>query len=97
MPACVLRRSDFSEREPLSFADTLCACGMILPPGGVGFTTAELKRNFMSTVRESGVLCGAKLVHGGRTTQVWDATISAEPPGKLMALFRGTQIILWLK
>lgn len=79
----------------VALADTLCAYGMILPPGANGFTTAELKCNFMSTVREGTVLCEAKLVHGGRTTQVWDATITAEATGKLMALFRCTQIILY--
>lgn len=81
----------------VTLADTLCAYGTRLPEGASGFTTAELKCNFMSTVREGGVLCEAKLVHGGRTTQVWDATITAEATGKLMALFRCTQIILWPK
>jgi len=81
----------------VALADTLCAYGMKLPPGANGFTTAELKCNFMSTVREGTVLCEAKLVHGGRTTQVWDATITAEATGKLMALFRCTQIILYPK
>jgi 1,4-dihydroxy-2-naphthoyl-CoA hydrolase len=32
-------------------------------------------------------------VHGGRTTQLWDATVSA-PDGRLMALFRCTQLVL---
>src|SRR5580693_2464998 len=81
----------------VALADTLCAYGMRLPEGANGFTTAELKCNFMSTVREGVVLCEAKLVHGGRTTQVWDATITAEATGKLMALFRCTQIILYPK
>ena len=81
----------------VTLADTLCAYGTIPPPGAVGFTTAELKCNFMSTVREGTVLCEAKLLHGGRTTQVWDATITAEATGKLMAVFRCTQIILWPK
>ena len=81
----------------VAVADTLCAYGVQLPQGASGFTTAELKCNFMSTIREGAILCEARLVHGGRTTQVWDATITDESSGKLMALFRCTQIILWPK
>ena len=81
----------------VTLADTLCAYGMRLPDGASSFTTAELKCNFMSTIREGAVLCEAKRVHGGRTTEVWDATMTAEATGKLMALFRCTQIILWPK
>ena len=81
----------------VTLADTLCAygTGAVLPEGANGFTTIELKCNFMSTVRDGNVLCEAKLVHGGRTTQVWDATVTAESTGKLMALFRCTQAVLW--
>ncbi len=81
----------------VALADTLCAYGTILPDGANNFTTTELKCNFMSTIREGTVLCEAKLVHGGRTTQVWDATLTAEATGKLMALFRCTQLILYPK
>ncbi len=79
----------------VTLADTLCAYGMRLPEGANGFTTAELKCNFVSTIQSGTVLCEAKLVHGGRTTQVWDATLTAESTGKLMALFRCTQVILY--
>jgi 1,4-dihydroxy-2-naphthoyl-CoA hydrolase len=81
----------------ITLADTLCAYGTRPPEGASGFTTAELKCNFMSTIREGTVLCEARRVHGGRTTEVWDATMTAEASGKLMALFRCTQIILWPK
>lgn len=81
----------------IALADTLCAYGTRPPEGAIGFTTGELKANFISTVQSGGVLCEAKLVHGGRTTQLWDATITAEATGKLMALFRCTQLILWPK
>ena len=81
----------------VALADTLCAYGTNLPQGASGFTTAELKCNFMSTIREGTVLCEARRVHSGRTTQVWDAECTAEATGKLMALFRCTQIILWPK
>jgi 1,4-dihydroxy-2-naphthoyl-CoA hydrolase len=52
----------------VTLADTLCAYGMRLPEGANGFTTAELKCNFVSTIQSGAVLCEAKLVHGGRTT-----------------------------
>lgn len=81
----------------IALADTLCAYGTVPPEGAAGFTTAELKANFMSTVQSGVVLCEARLVHGGRTTQVWDAAITAEATGKLMSLFRCTQMILWPK
>lgn len=81
----------------IALADTLCAYGTVPPEGAVGFTTSELKANFLSTVRSGTVLCEARLVHGGRTTQVWDATLTAEASGKLMCLFRCTQLILWPK
>ena len=70
-------------------------CMMSLPQGAIGFTTIELKANFLSTAREGEVVVGrARLVHGGRTTQVWDAEAVNETSGKTMALFRCTQLIL---
>jgi len=81
----------------LSIADILCAYGVstVWPEGASGFTTAEVKCNFVGTAREGAVLCRAKLLHGGRTTQVWDAEMTNEATGKLMAAFRCTQIILY--
>ena len=35
--------------------------------------------------------------HLGRTTQVWDATVTRHADGKPIALFRCTQMILWPK
>ena len=81
----------------VALADTACGygCVMSLPQGASGFTTAELKANFIGTAREGGVVCDARLVHGGRTTQVWDAEVKSEADGKTIALFRCTQIILY--
>ena len=56
---------------------------------------AEVKCNFVGTAREGAVLCRATLLHGGRTTQVWDAEMRNEATGKLMAVFRCTQIGLY--
>jgi uncharacterized protein (TIGR00369 family) len=79
----------------IGLADTACGYGCILslPEGGIGFTTIELKTNFLRSVRKGAITCEAKLVHGGRTTQIWDATVS-DPDGRPMALFRCTQLIL---
>ena len=66
-----------------------------LPQGATSFTTIELKSNHLGTAREGQVTCVAKPVHLGRTTQVWDATVSAA--GKTIALFRCTQMVLWPK
>jgi 1,4-dihydroxy-2-naphthoyl-CoA hydrolase len=65
-----------------------------LPEGAAGFTTVELKANFLGTALSGGVSCEARLLHGGRTTQVWDAEVKSETTGKIIALFRCTQMLL---
>jgi 1,4-dihydroxy-2-naphthoyl-CoA hydrolase len=81
----------------LSVADILCAYGVSTawPEGASGFTTAEVKCNFTGTLRGGEAICTATLLHGGRTTQVWDARVEDAASGKLMAAFRCTQIILY--
>ena len=81
----------------IALADTSCGYGTFvnLPEGAQSFTTVELKSNFVGTKREGAIACEAELVHGGRTTQVWDATVSDEEDGKPIALFRCTQMILY--
>ncbi len=64
-----------------------------LPDGARGFTTIELKSNFLGTAMEGVVRCECVAEHLGRTTQVWSATVFG-PSGKKMALFRCTQMIL---
>ncbi|MGD9934082.1 MAG: PaaI family thioesterase [Dehalococcoidia bacterium] len=78
-------------------ADTLAGygCTMSLPEGANGFTTIELKSNFLGTVREGAILVVAKLSHGGRTTQVWDAEVRGEANDRVIALFRCTQMVLY--
>ena len=68
---------------------------MSLPEGATNFTTAELKANFIGTALTGRLSCEARLMHGGRTTQVWDAEVKSEASGKTIALFRCTQIILY--
>jgi 1,4-dihydroxy-2-naphthoyl-CoA hydrolase len=79
----------------VTLADTACGYGCMLnmPEGGTGFTTIELKTNFLRSATEGTITCEARLQHGGRTTQLWDATVSG-PDGRPMALFRCTQLIL---
>ena len=80
----------------IALADSSCGygCQVSLPAGASGFTTAELKSNFMGTATAGDVLtCRAWLVHGGRSTQVWDAEV-ADESGRTMALFRCTQMVL---
>lgn len=80
----------------IGMADFLCAAA-IGPhlPDGASFTTLEVKTNFVSSAREGDVVTGeARPVHLGRTTQVWDATVTNSTTGRLMALFRNTQLVL---
>lgn len=81
----------------VALADTLCAYGVstVWPEGASHFTTLELKCNFMGTLQSGAVAATAEMLHGGRTTQVWDARVSNEETGKLLAAFRCTQIILY--
>ena len=81
----------------VTLADTCCGYGTVrtLPEGASGFTTIELKSNFLSTLREGTLRCVAKPVHLGRTTQVWDAEVVPDQGGKTLAHFRCTQMILW--
>jgi 1,4-dihydroxy-2-naphthoyl-CoA hydrolase len=80
----------------VALADTACAygCAVSLPESARGFTTAELKANFLGTALDGGISCEARLLHGGRTTQVWDADVKSEASGKTIAVFRCTQILL---
>jgi uncharacterized protein (TIGR00369 family) len=81
----------------VALADTSSGYGTVasLPEGARGFTTIELKSNFLGTIREGAIACEATLTHGGRTTQVWDARITDEATGRVIALFRCTQLLLY--
>lgn len=82
----------------IALVDSACgyACMASAPEGASGFTTIELKANYLGTAKEGEVVaCKARLVHGGRMTQVWDAEAVNETTGKTMALFRCTQMILY--
>jgi uncharacterized protein (TIGR00369 family) len=81
----------------VGLADTACglATRALLPEGAGGFTTIELKSNYLGTIREGRIDVVATNVHAGRTTQVWDAVVTVAASGKTIALFRCTQSVLW--
>jgi len=80
----------------VALGDTACGfgCTIHLPPGANNFTTVELKNNFIRTATEGTIHCHSQLLHGGRSTQVWDATVT-DDVGRTMALCRCTQMILY--
>jgi uncharacterized protein (TIGR00369 family) len=80
----------------VGLADSACGYGCIasLPEGATGFTTIELKTNFLATALDGTLVAESRRAHGGRTTQVWDATVS-DGDGKSLALFRCTQLLLY--
>jgi 1,4-dihydroxy-2-naphthoyl-CoA hydrolase len=79
----------------VALADTACGygCWLGLAEDGPGFTTIELKTNFLGTATQGTLTCEARRSHGGRTTEVWDASVTG-PTGKTIALFRCTQLLL---
>ena len=82
----------------IALVDSACgyACVASLPEGASGFTTIEIKTNYLGSAREGEtVVCAARLVHGGRMTQVWDAEATNQTTGKLIAVFRCTQMVLY--
>ena len=81
----------------IALADTACGHGafLALPPEATGFTTIELKSNFLSTLREGEIRCEATPAHIGRSTQVWDAVVMNAATEATLAIFRCTQMVLW--
>ena len=81
----------------IALADTSAGYGYVasLPEGASGFTTVELKSNHLGTATEGAIECVATAAHLGKTTQVWDATVTHRESGKTIALFRCTQMVLY--
>ena len=81
----------------VTLADTSVGYGCVahLPEHATGFTTIELKTNFLRTARDGVLRCEARAAHLGRTTQVWDATVTSEGDDRPLALFRCTQLVLY--
>ena len=83
----------------IALADTACGygCRSHLPERAEGFTTIELKSNFLGTATEGVIYCVAVPVHLGGNTQVWDATVKRRADDRTIALFRCTQMVLYPK
>jgi 1,4-dihydroxy-2-naphthoyl-CoA hydrolase len=83
----------------VALADTACGYGCItnLPEGATGFTTVELKSNFIGTALEGTIATVARAVHLGNSTQIWDAVVTRKVDQKTIALFRCTQLVLYAK
>eukprot|EP01112_Ceratiomyxa_fruticulosa_P022951 TRINITY_DN8579_c0_g2_i1.p1 TRINITY_DN8579_c0_g2~~TRINITY_DN8579_c0_g2_i1.p1 ORF type:complete len:213 (+),score=22.47 TRINITY_DN8579_c0_g2_i1:257-895(+) len=79
-------------------ADTTTGFGCYtkLPEKATGFTTNEIKSNFVGTAKVGDTLiCKASVLHAGRSTQVWDAVVYNND--KKIAFFRCTEFILYPK
>jgi uncharacterized protein (TIGR00369 family) len=78
----------------MAFADALGAAGTVanLPPGH-GTTTLESKTNFFAA-GEGPILTGIAIpLHIGRSTNVWQTTIT-NPDGRKVAIVTQTQIVI---
>jgi 1,4-dihydroxy-2-naphthoyl-CoA hydrolase len=83
----------------VALADTACGYGCIinLPESATGFTTVELKSNFIGTALEGTIATVARAAHLGNSTQIWDAVVTRKVDQKTIALFRCTQLVLYAK
>ena len=83
----------------IALADTACGYGCMahLPDGATGFTTVELKSNFLGTALDGTIAAAARAVHLGGSTQIWDAVVTRTGDFKTIALFRCTQFVLYPK
>ncbi len=81
----------------IALADSVCgfAAGQVLPENAKGYTTIELKSNFLGTASEGALIGRAEAEHLGRTTQVWKSTVTHQESDRTLALFRCTQMILY--
>jgi 1,4-dihydroxy-2-naphthoyl-CoA hydrolase len=81
----------------VTLADSVAGWGCLtsLPDGVGAFVTGELKVNLVASARQPDALTAcARMLHGGRTTQLWDVTVARESDGRAIAHFRCTQHLL---
>lgn len=99
----IIRRAHLAPHEfvhggaIMLLADTACGYGCLasLPAGASGFLTIESKSNHLGAVQRGTLECVARARHVGRSTQVWDAEVIELESGKLVAMFRCSQLILY--
>src|SRR2546429_4454770 len=75
----------------IALADTSCGYGCIslLPAGASGFTTIELKANFLGTARAGAILCRATPVHLGATRRSGMAVARSKQAAARSSWFAG--------
>ncbi len=79
----------------MAFADTLGAIGTVVNlTGGKRTTTTDSSTKFIAAARVNTTVTGESIaLHRGRTTMVWQTTIS-NADGKLCAIVTQTQLVL---
>ena len=79
----------------MAFADTLGAVGTVINlPSGKRTTTTDSSTKFMAGAKLNSVVTGTSIaLHRGRTTMVWQTSITDEA-GKLCAIVTQTQLVL---
>jgi 1,4-dihydroxy-2-naphthoyl-CoA hydrolase len=80
----------------VALADTACGWGCLahLPESATSFTTVDLSCNLLRAVTGGVMVCRASMLHGGRTTQIWDAFVEDED-GRKVCAFRCTELVLY--
>ncbi|HYF58413.1 MAG TPA: PaaI family thioesterase [Burkholderiaceae bacterium] len=79
----------------MAFADTLGAVGTVVNlPKGKMTTTTDSSTKFIAAARSGSTVRGESVaLHRGRTTMVWQTTITNEA-GKLCAVVTQTQLVM---
>jgi 1,4-dihydroxy-2-naphthoyl-CoA hydrolase len=96
-PELLLKTGFVHAGTVVSLADTSAGygCRASLPEHAGGFTTMELKANLLASATVADELRSeATMVHSGRTTQVWDVAVTGARDGRVIGLFRCTQMLL---
>lgn len=82
----------------MAFADCLGAAGTVMNlPDGYVTTTLESKTNFLGAGVGPVLKAVAIPLHVGRTTMVWQTTISNSGDGSRVAIITQTQIVMPLR
>jgi uncharacterized protein (TIGR00369 family) len=79
----------------MAFADTLGAVGTLVNlPAGCSTTTTDSSTKFIAAARAGSTVTGESVaLHRGRTTMVWQTTVSGAD-GRLCAVVTQTQLVL---
>ena len=81
----------------ITLADTACGYGCLaaLPEHATGFATSTITSHHIGTASTGDILAvQARCLHSGRTTQLWDATVTRQSDARAIANVRVLQQIL---